>query len=427
MNLLLCSSPVSDRRRVFLAVPSFGDLPPLTTFCLFQSHPELLKVVDIELGLLSGHCHVDDARNMLVKAFLDSDCDELMFIDADIGWQAEDLVRFIQHDRDVVAGIYPKKNDDEDYPCQLIPGDIWSDADGLIEVQAVPTGFLKVKRCVFEALADYTPKYRPSVEDTEFTCQYFTRSIVNECRVSGDYHFSHQWRKIGGSIHIDPEIHLDHIGSKRWDGSYGSYLRKQAGLDLVKWVERIKDNTFERQDAIELWYEWGGNNWAAGHELLVAAIETARQAEGPIIEIGSGLTSIAMAATGAEVYSLEHDPVWYHKVMEARDRLGLDNLFVKFSPLLDGWYSKHDVPWQEADMVLCDGPPRRLGERNTLYDVMIEEGCYPRIILQDDVRELDVSPIAGYDFEIMGALRRFAVLKRRKCDGETSPISARAM
>jgi acetone carboxylase gamma subunit len=42
--------------------------------------------------LLSGNCHVDDARNSVVREFLASDCTELVFIDADVSWEPETLV-----------------------------------------------------------------------------------------------------------------------------------------------------------------------------------------------------------------------------------------------------------------------------------------------------------------------------------------------
>ena len=114
-----------------------------------------------------------------------------------------------------------------------------------------------------------------------------------------------------------------------------------------------------------------------------------------------------MAATGAEVHCLEHDPGFLYKLNDAKTRCGLDNLHIHFAPLVDGWYSDVDLPWTECDVVLCDGPPRKGNDREVLFQRMIDNECWPRIILKDDT---DTIPeVLGYEFEIMGALRKFAV------------------
>ena len=251
MNLLHHSAASSGGRRVFLAIPSYGPLATLTSFSLFASQQAMADVCEIELGLLSGHCHVDDARNLLVKHFLDSGCDELMFIDADMGWHPEDISKFLKHDRDVVAVTYRKKSDEADFPCSLIPGEIWADADGLIEVNRVPTGFLKIKRHVLETLWNESRQYKPSVDDTDPVAEIFNRDVINGARISGDYNFCRKWRN-HGKIFLNPEINLEHTGLKKWDGSYGSHLRREAGLDLIPWINKIKDGSYQRTDLIAL-------------------------------------------------------------------------------------------------------------------------------------------------------------------------------
>lgn len=414
MSILHHAPASRGGRRIFIAIPSYGDLPALTAFSLFESRAAISDV-EIELYILCGHCHVDDARNMCVDKFLKSDADEFMFIDADIGWFAEDLARFLNHDRDVVAAVYRKKGDEEDYPCQLIPGEIWADSDGLIEVHAVPTGFLKIKRHVLEAMSEKFPKFRPDSKSDKWISEIFCRSIdVQGSRVSGDINFCHRWRVMGGKIYVDPELVLEHSGEKRWSGSFGSFLRRSNGLDLIPGIQRIKNGTFDRKEVIQLWDEWGHNDWTASHELVAASIDIARQAKGPIIECGSGLTSLVMAAAGAEVHALEHDPVWLSKVLSAKERLDLPNLHVHFAPLENHWYSGYSkLPWKSVDIVLCDGPPRQMSDRDILFKVMEENGCRPRMIIKDDTMSLSEISFDGYEFEIIGELRRFAIGRRK--------------
>lgn len=414
MRFLHHAPPLSGGRRVFIAIPSYGPLPTLTAFSLFQSCPELSAAgIELELCILNGHCHVDDARNHLVSRFLESSADDLLFIDADMGWQPKELVRLLSHDRDVVAGAYRQKKDDEEFPCRLLPGPIMADSEGLIEAEAVPTGMLKIRRAVLERMAKRFPSYRPEAGSSHTVSEIFCRATIDGTRIGGDYHFCYRWREMGGRIFVDPELWLEHVGEQCWQGSFGSYLRKQNGLDLAPWIARIRAGTYERTDLIPLFREWGNDRFAAKHELLAACIDVARQARGPIIETGSGLSSLVMAATGAEVHALEHDPTWLSVVVAARDRLKLDNLHVHFCPLIDyagiRWYEDNQVPWTEADIVLCDGPPLRFRSRDVLFRVMRERGASPRLMLIDDHERIPMP--TGYDLEVMGENNSFAVAR----------------
>jgi len=100
----------SNPRRVFLAVPSYGPISAITTFALFRAHAALIAHgFDVEFGLLAGDCHVDDARNRLAREFLAGTCTELVFIDADIGFAPDELLKLLSHDQPVVGGTYPIK------------------------------------------------------------------------------------------------------------------------------------------------------------------------------------------------------------------------------------------------------------------------------------------------------------------------------
>lgn len=362
---------------------------------------------DVELSMLTGYCHVDDGRNILVRQFLASGCDELMFIDADIGWYAEDLVRFVGHDRDVVAGTYPQKSDRGRFPCQFLDGLLHAN-DGLLEVMGVPTGFLKIKRRVLQVLHEQAQHYRADSDDAAMTAEIFEREVVGQDRLSGDLNFCRKWRELGGRVFVDPELRLEHVGEKTWSGTFGSYLRRLNGLSLVRGIEKIKRREYERDDVIALFDEWDNDGWCAGHELLAACIEVAFQAN-TVIECGSGLTSLLMAATGAEVHSLEHDPVWAAHMRGEKDRLGLDSLNVHLAPLKGGWYSGYEsLPWERCDVVVCDGPPPQLGSRDRIFDVLANKGVRP-LVLRDD---MTVAPVVeGYTAELMGTVRPFAVLR----------------
>jgi hypothetical protein len=329
----------------------------------------------------------------------------LIFIDADMGWQANDLVRLASYDRDVVGASYPLKQGLEDYPCRFLGGELWTDEEGLMEVQWLPTGFLKIQRHVLEGLAERSRKFvlRGS-DDREPIAEIFNRDVVAGGRISGDYNFCRKW---GGKVFVDPEMKMEHVGDKTWNGSLGSYLRRKNGLSLSRGIQLIRDGKETASDIIELTEDWGNIPYAAGAELVKASIDLARQVES-VSEVGSGLTSLAMAAAGAKVECLEHDKFWHQTVTSTAERLGLD-LTIHYRPLEKGWYSG-DLP--KADMILCDGPPRTLGDREILFEKM--NG--PKCVIFDDAPEVTdrMKEWGGdkYRFETLGKVKQFTIARQ---------------
>jgi len=127
----LFHKPVNAERKAFLAVPCTNGVTAGLAFALHSSSAALsLAGWTAELAILDGDCHVDDARNSLVKSFLASDCEVLVFIDSDIRFEPESLAALLAFDADVVGASYPYKDDDEGFPVAFMPGEIWADAEG---------------------------------------------------------------------------------------------------------------------------------------------------------------------------------------------------------------------------------------------------------------------------------------------------------
>lgn len=416
MGLLLHHNP--DRahsRRVFIAVPSYGDPNGITAFSLFAAHPELIEAGwDVEFCLLLGDCHVDDARNRLVHEFLKSSCDDLVFIDADIGFQPKDLVKLLSYDKDVVGGTYPKRGEIEEYPVIYLGGDLWSDRDGLIEVAALPAGFLRIRRNVLETLANDSVKYIQQGDNNEQVAQIFERQVRNGSRVSSDYVFCRKWREAGGKIFVDPHFYMEHRGQRMWTGTLASHLRNLNGLSL-EGLKKIASRTEDDDTYMELMLEWGNIPWAAQPDFVKASVMCARQVSGPILEMGSGISTLAMASANPDVtvHALEHDGVWASKIRRDIDRLGIKNVELHFCPLKDypngNWYDPPELPWKEFQMVLCDGPPREGANRNILFETMEKHGCKPRVILVDDAHRNGVFMPEGYNCDVRGLNRKFAI------------------
>ena len=206
-----------------------------------------------EIGVNVAWCQIMNeslitrARNELARVFLESTHDYLMFIDADIGFDGDAIAQLMLADKDIVCGIYPKKevNWDSieraasagkqglaDYAGAFVFNMIGdhnaeSDEQGLIEVRHGGTGFMLIKRGVFEHLAPYVPTYRVSSfqhpetgeYDKPLTHEFFATSIdASGALLSEDYHFCELWRDHGGKIHAQPFIKLNHVGTHIFGG-----------------------------------------------------------------------------------------------------------------------------------------------------------------------------------------------------------------
>ena len=148
----------------------------------------------------------------------------------------------------------------------------------------------------------------------------------------------------------------------------------------------------------ELVQGWG-NKWSAQHEYLAACLEHARDADGPILECGSGLSTLLLGSiaqdSGNTVWSLEHEPKYALKVQYYLDKYHLTSVKLFVTPLSTyddfDWYTppRFDSIPDKFSLVVCDGPPGTTrGGRYGLVPVMLEKlrgDC--TILLDDGARE----------------------------------------
>ena len=175
---------------------------------------------------------VTRARNILVHEFLQGpEYTHLMFIDADVIWKPESVIRLLQHNKKIVIGMYANKRYTWDNlpvssewqmlrsSSQLIAYPMQTDLNGLVEVKYAATGFMLIKRKVMRELAGFVPMWRYPYGDNpnEQMRLFFDCNMVDGEYLTEDYYFSHMYRNYtGGKIFGDARIALGHEGVHRF-------------------------------------------------------------------------------------------------------------------------------------------------------------------------------------------------------------------
>lgn len=372
-------------KKVLLATPAYNAMSAAYTFSVSRSREELHRVgIQSAYVILQGNPHVDDGRNAIVRDFLESDCTDLLFIDADVDWEPSGIVQLCQRDCDIVGGVYPyRREGSEEMPVRLMSGSTKA-VDGLLEVEGLPTGFMKIKRHVLEKMAAIAPKYFDKVHETALVFDRPTPG-PDKTRWGGDIDFCNRWRAMGGKLYADTEIRLGHTATIVLRDSLGSHIRRLSGTTLAHVIPRIREGVENDADYNEA-FKYGGNNYAADPGVLALVTGIARKCRGPIIETGSGLSSVFMgaAAEGQKVYSLEHIDHYAAQTLAWCQEAGVPNVGLCCAPLKDFWYDidKFDLPKKFA-FGFCDGPPRLYGTRMQFFE-KIAPRC--KVILVDDIK-----------------------------------------
>jgi hypothetical protein len=165
----------------------------------------------------------------------------MLFIDHDLVWAPDAVLRLLDATVGVRAGVYPSRSDPISYSvrwCADKPFLMDDPETGLLEVAGVPGGFLMISRAAAEQMtAHYTDlnfycKHAPNKTICGLFEAYWMRDVEHDgetCNVKlgEDFSFCQRWRDIGGKVWIDPRLTFGHIGFKTFEGSLGDWLRNR--------------------------------------------------------------------------------------------------------------------------------------------------------------------------------------------------------
>ncbi len=242
---------MSEKPFIFIATPCFGGL---VTQGYMQSVIALTQhatqsPLNLTLALLANDALITRSRNTLVSTFLnDTAATHLLFIDADISFDPEQVFRMLAADKDVVAGMYPIKALDWDIARLRPPHSTESDEESALHYVGTPltgrdvewdgdfvtasyagTGLILIKREVIERMIAAYPELQygaihsyPRTKRTPATQYALFECMIDEetgLYLSEDYAFCHRWRALGGQIWLDTAGKLTHTGPHSFPGN----------------------------------------------------------------------------------------------------------------------------------------------------------------------------------------------------------------
>lgn len=169
------------------------------------------------------------ARNSICRDFLASKSDRLVFVDSDIAWDVGSLLKLASYPVDIVGGAYRYKSKEEKYPVYFQPdekGGISTNEMGLVEVDALPGGFLCISRGALERIKAARPERSYLWNGQEFYA-YFENQFQSGYMVGEDIGFCLFAKGLGEKIYLDPALRLTHVdGSQEYPGRIEDWLRE---------------------------------------------------------------------------------------------------------------------------------------------------------------------------------------------------------
>lgn len=193
----------------------------------------LIEAAGWEHGVVSeiGNPYISAARSYMLRKALDAGADVIVFIDHDLSWNPEDILKLIETEGDVVAGLYRFKEDIEHYMGVIddIYGIPQVRKDGCIKAARVPAGFLKITKGLVNKFMTAYPKlcYGPKFN---LSIDLFNHGAHNGAWWGEDYSFSRNWIDCGGEIWVIPDLDLDHHSmTDTYKGNYHQFLLSQPG------------------------------------------------------------------------------------------------------------------------------------------------------------------------------------------------------
>jgi len=208
-----------------IALPCHGGIvSEKTTMSLFNLG-KLLARNNIPHGLLTqaNSSLITQGRSKIANFFINNTEHEyLLFLDSDIGFNPEDVLKMLSYNIDIVSGAYPMKTIPIRYCIDILQPEQRN--GDLVKIGGNGMGFVLVHRNVFLNMSQHFPelKYSPPTNDSNYpvteaeihnSYHYFMEHKEGQSFLSEDKSFFFRARMLGYDVWLDTSIKLQHVGS----------------------------------------------------------------------------------------------------------------------------------------------------------------------------------------------------------------------
>ena len=239
-------SMAEEKPKVYVATPCYGMMQVETCVSLIDMFSALggsgveCKFKSVRTSL------VTHGRNLLTAGFLNSGFDYMLFVDADVEFKPEAVMRMLVPKKDIVCTPYRVKNKPEmmEYAVKFKNSkDIKIEPWDIVEIEEGPAGLMLIHRTVFERLMDKHPELKirfdaptrkkmneeiGAVEDAIDRYMYnfwdTTFGLDTGEWKGEDLSFCALAREAGFRIYANLDSETTHHGSWGWKGRFGDYL-----------------------------------------------------------------------------------------------------------------------------------------------------------------------------------------------------------
>ncbi len=206
--------------KVFLATPAYdGRVHVQFAISLAETHTLLAsKGIEFQVQIHCSGSLLTAERNRLLESFINSDATHLLCIDSDLGWPAQAVLAFLEHNEDFLGAVYPTRKDNMFLfrPIKNDDGSVVKNNKGLLKVEYIPAGFMMIKRDVIVKMREFHAnlKFTPKVENDQMFAGYalFDTEVWEGEFWGEDYYFCRKAREAGFDIWVDPLVEFDHAG-----------------------------------------------------------------------------------------------------------------------------------------------------------------------------------------------------------------------
>jgi len=243
--------PALPKVNLVIATPCFGgQISVAYAASLLKLQKLVRSYSDFSLKFLfkDGDALITRARASLLAQFLDDPAaTHLLFIDADIGFEPQQVLRLIECGADLCAAVYPTKRIDWprvqeavaagrpqpaalNYVFEVDDPSAVTERGGFIRVRYAGTGFLMIRRGALERMcAQYATLKFQRDHSVDAAAVSANRFALFECMIddtgtylSEDFAFCKRWTDMGGEIWADLDSKLQHVGPVTFAGDLAS-------------------------------------------------------------------------------------------------------------------------------------------------------------------------------------------------------------